>query len=279
MDLGCLKCGRETISEQVFCVNCLADMSKYPVLPGTVVQLPLRKDPVPVKKQPAKKRSVSPEEQIRNLKHRCRVLTLLVVLLAWGLTTANLVAMLVADLAAVPMQNTAIPLINGLVPMLTVMGLELILSHLSLRSIRLRKLLCGKPVILIDNGKIVQQNLARTQVTLDELSGHLREKDVLDIQTVQYAILETNGNLSVFPYPAEQPAIARDAGVKVSKQYLPVTLVSDGRLLAENLKKAKKDGAWLHKVLRERNATLEGTWLLTVDEGNRVYYIPKEEKT
>ena len=82
MDLGCLKCGRETISEQVFCVNCLADMNKYPVLPGTVVQLPLRKDPVPVKKQPAKKRSVPPEEQIRNLKHRCRVLTLLVVLLA-----------------------------------------------------------------------------------------------------------------------------------------------------------------------------------------------------
>ena len=123
------------------------------------------------------------------------------------------VAMLVADLASIPMQNNAIPLVNGLVPILTVMGLELILSHLSLKSIRLRKLLCGKPVILIDNGKIIQENLRRTQVTLDELSGHLREKDVLDIQTVQYAILETNGNLSVFPYPSEQPATARDAGV------------------------------------------------------------------
>jgi hypothetical protein len=61
------------------------------------------------------------------------------------------------------------------------------------------------------------------------------------------------------------------------KQYLPVTVISDGRLLTENLKKAKKDGAWLHRVLRERNATLEGTWLLTVDEGNHIYYIPKEE--
>ena len=172
------------------------------------------------------------------------------------------VAMLVADLA----------------PILTVMGLELILSHLSLKSIRLRKLLCGKPVILIDNGKIIQENLRRTQVTLDELSGHLREKDVLDIQTVQYAILETNGNLSVFPYPSEQPATARDAGVKAAKQYLPITLISDGRLLADNLKKAKKDGAWLHKVLRERNATLDGTWLLTVDDGEHVYYIPKEEQ-
>ena len=189
------------------------------------------------------------------------------------------VAMLVADLVAIPMQNNAIPLLNGLVPMLTVLGLELILSHLSLRSIRLRKLLCGKPVIHIDNGKIIQENLRRTQVTLDELSGHLREKDVLDIQTVQYAILETNGNLSVFPYPSELPAMARDAGVKASKQYLPVTVISDGRLLTDNLKKAKKDGAWLHKVLRDRNATVEGTWLLTVDEGNHIYYIPKEEKT
>ena len=188
------------------------------------------------------------------------------------------VAMLVADLAAIPMQNNAIPLVNGLVPMLVVMGLELILSHLSLKSIRLRKMLCGKPVILIDNGKIVQENLRRTQVTLDELSGHLREKDVLDIQTVQYAILETNGNLSVFPYPAEQPATAKDAKVKASRQYLPVTVVSDGKLLPENLKRAKKDGAWLRKVLRERNATLEGTYLLTVDDGNHVYYIPKEEK-
>ena len=188
------------------------------------------------------------------------------------------VAMLVADLASIPMQNNAIPLVNGLVPILPAMGLELILSHLSLKSIRLRKLLCGKPVILIDNGKIIQENLRRTQVTLDELSGHLREKDVLDIQTVQYAILETNGNLSVFPYPSEQPATARDAGVKAAKQYLPITLISDGRLLADNLKKAKKDGAWLHKVLRERNATLDGTWLLTVDDGEHVYYIPKEER-
>ena len=186
------------------------------------------------------------------------------------------VAMLVADLASIPMQNNAIPLINGLMPILIVMGLELILSHLSLKSVRLRKLLCGKPVILIDNGKVIQENLHRTQVTLDELSGHLREKNVLDIQTVQFAILETNGSLSVFPYPAEQPANARDAGVKASKQYLPITVVSDGILLTDNLKKAKKDGAWLHRVLRERNATLEGTWLLTVDEVGHLYYIPKE---
>ena len=96
------------------------------------------------------------------------------------------VAMLVADLAAIPMQDVSIPLYSGLVPMLTVLSAELILSYLCLRSIRLRKLLCGKPVILIENGRILQQNLRRTRVTLDELSGHLREKDSLDMQTVQF---------------------------------------------------------------------------------------------
>ena len=145
-----------------------------------------------------------------------------------------------------------------------------------MRSIRLRKLLCGKPVILIENGKINQRNLKRTQVTLDELSSHLREKDVLDIQTVQYAILETNGNLSVFQYPSELPANAKDAGIKASKQYLPVTVISDGCLLQENLRIAKKDGAWLRRVLQERGASLEATYLLTVDEKGQVYYIPKE---
>ena len=188
------------------------------------------------------------------------------------------VAMLVADLAAIPMQDGAISLLNGLVPILTVLAMELILSGLSMRSIRLRKLLCGKPVILIENGKINQRNLKRTQVTLDELSGHLRQKDVLDIQTVQYAILETDGNLSVFPYPAELPASAKDAKIKASKQSLPVTVVSDGRLLGDNLRVAKKDGAWLRRVLQERKTTLEGTYLLTVDESGRVCYIPREEE-
>ena len=188
------------------------------------------------------------------------------------------VAMLVADLAAIPMQDGAISLLNGLVPILTVLAMELILSGLSLRSIRLRKLLCGKPVILIENGKINQRNLKRTQVTLDELSGHLRQKDVLDIQTVQYAILETDGNLSVFPYPAELPASAKDAKIKASKQSLPVTVVSDGRLLGDNLRVAKKDGAWLRRVLQEHKTTLEDTYLLTVDESGRVCYIPREEE-
>ena len=186
------------------------------------------------------------------------------------------VTMLVANLAAIPMQDGAIPLYSGVIPILTVLGVELVLSALSLRSVRLRRVLCGKPVILVENGQILQKNLKKTRITLDELAGHLREKDVLDIRSVQYAILETNGNLSVFPYPKEKPASAKDAGIPARKQYLPVTIISDGHLFQENLQIAKKDAAWVQKVLAENKAELSDTWLLTVDGANRVVFYRRE---
>ena len=163
-------------------------------------------------------------------------------------------------------------------PILTVLGLELVLSGAILRSVRLRQLLCGKPVILIDNGKILQDNLRNARVTLDELTGHLREKDVLDIQTVQFAILETNGNLSVFPYPKEKPASAKDAGVQAAKQYLPVTILEDGYLSKENLKRAGKDETWLQTILSQHSSDIMSTYLLTVDDSDRVLWMGKETK-
>lgn len=187
------------------------------------------------------------------------------------------VTMLVANLASIPMQDGGIPLFSGIVPILTVLGIELLLSALCLRSIRLRKIFCGKPVILIENGRILRENLQRTRVTLDELSGHLREKDVLDPRAVQYAILETNGNLSVFPYPKERPASAKEAGIPVKKQYLPITIISDGHLLPENMAFAGKTEEWLHQVLTKRNSTVSDTWLLTVDGGDHILWYPRED--
>ena len=187
------------------------------------------------------------------------------------------VTMLVANLAAIPMQDGGIPLFSGLVPILTVLGMELVLSFLSLKSIFIRKLLCGKPVILIENGNILQDNLRRTRVTLDELTGHLREKDVLDLQTVQYAILETNGNVSVFPFPKDKPATAKAAGIQAGKQYLPLTLVSDGVLIESNLRKSGKSLSWLKGQLASRDATIRSTWLFTLDGGGKIQFFKRED--
>ena len=186
------------------------------------------------------------------------------------------VTMLVANLAAIPMQDSGIPLYSGLVPILTVLGAELVLSWLILKSVVIRRFLCGKPVILIDNGKILQDNLRRTRVTLDELTGHLREKDVLDLRSVQYAILETDGNLSVFPYPKDRPASAREAGIRARDQSLPITIIEDGYLSRENLTLSGRDEVWLRRVLADHTATAEETFLLTVDGAGKLLFLRKE---
>ena len=187
------------------------------------------------------------------------------------------VTMLVANLASIPMQDGGIPLYSGLVPILTVLGVELILTALSMRSVKLRQLLCGKPVILIENGKILQKNLRSTRITLDELTELLRGKDVLSPETVQYAILETNGNLSVFPFPEEKPASAKDAKITPAKQSLPYTLIADGYLYRENLRLSGKDDRWLHKQLEKRKATIDSTWLMTVDSAGQILWQEKEK--
>ena len=186
------------------------------------------------------------------------------------------VTMLVANLASIPLEELQLPLRAGLVPIFTVLVLEVLLSWLSLKSVVLRKFLCGKPVILIENGNILQKNLREARITLDELTSKLREKDVLDLNAVQYAILETGGNLSVFPYPKEKPASAKEAGIQVKRQYIPLTIISDGKVLKDNLKLAGKDRLWLKKVLAKQNATAEDTWLLTVDGANKILFYKKE---
>ena len=187
------------------------------------------------------------------------------------------VTMLAANLAAIPMEDVGIPFYSGLIPILTVLGVELVLSGISMGSVRFRRILCGKPVILIENGRILRENLLKTRVTLDELTGHLREKDVLDLTTVQYAILETNGNLSVFLYPAEAPASAKEAGIVPKPRYLPVTIIEDGVLMNENMEKAGKDEAWVRRVLSDRRASIPGTWLLTVDREDHIFWLGKEQ--
>lgn len=186
------------------------------------------------------------------------------------------VTMLVANLAAIPMQDGGIPLLTGLIPILTVLGVELVLSWLMVKSRLLRRLFCGKPILLIDNGRVLQANLRGTRVTLDELIGRIREKNILDLSKVQYAILETDGELSVFPYSRHRPAGAGEAGIPVKEASFPLVVVEDGKLLEENLKKSGRTTLWVHDTLRAHQAELASTLLLTVDGGGKTYFIRRE---
>lgn len=188
------------------------------------------------------------------------------------------VTMLLANLATIPMEEPDQPITHGLVPIALVIAAEMLMAFAMLRSIRLRRLLCGKPVILIENGRIVEENLRRTHVNLDELTMHLREQEIFDLTEVKFAILETNGQLSTLLFAKDRPASARDAGIRASETELPVTLVSDGNLMRENLAVAKRDEKWVEKELQKRNCSLSQTLLLTVDRTGKVYFVKKRGK-
>ena len=188
--------------------------------------------------------------------------------------------MLISDLASVPMQDFGIPLLSGVVPIVTLMALSTLLSYISLRSVRFRRLACGEPAIVIRNGKLQQAVMRQNRLTLDEILEELRSQGVSDITTVKYAVLETSGQLSVLLYADQQPATPQQLGVAVEDDvFLPTVLISDGRLLSKNLKQAGLDEKWLYKQLEQhRVKKAQDVFLMTVDDNNQVVLIEKESK-
>lgn len=186
--------------------------------------------------------------------------------------------LIIADLASVPMQDNGIPLAFGLIPIIVLLSLSTILSVLYTKSIRFRALMCGLPSIVVENGKIVEEQLRKNQLTLDELMEELRIQGYSDFTTIKFALLETNGQISVLPYAAERPVTAAQMGISTTETGLPVVLVSDGHLLSSNLKGLGYEEVWLEKQLASHGLNSPAqAFLLTVDETGTTYCIPKEE--
>ncbi len=187
-------------------------------------------------------------------------------------------AALIADLAAHPLQDIGIPMINGLIPIVTLFCCEVLISGLSMKHIKLRSILFGKPSILITHGRIDQRELRNNRFTLDELMQELRSRGALDISKVEYAVLETDGRLNVILYPAEQPVTASQLQLQVPDNGYPVSVVSDGRVLSENLKRCGKDEAWLTKELQSRRIrSAREVFLMTVNAAGEIYLARKEK--
>ena len=192
--------------------------------------------------------------------------------------TEFVVTLLIADLASVPMQDPGIPLLSGIVPILTILVLEIILSTLSFYFISFRKLLCGMPIILIQNGKIIPNNLKRTRITPDELTEHLREKEIVDLSTVKYAILETNGQISALVDSQSQPLTPKDMNMQTDDNDLPITIISGGKLLEHNLNISGHNRKWVDKILSQHHTTQKDVFLLTVTRANKIYLSLKNEE-
>ncbi len=186
------------------------------------------------------------------------------------------VAILISELAAIPMQETGIPLVSGMIPILTLISCEIILSSITLVSVKLRQWITGKPSTLIKSGQIDQEEMRRLRFTLDDLMEELRLCGYMGPDEVSFAVLETNGKLSVFPTSQNKPATAGMMNLSLPDGGLPVTLISDGMLSLPSLISTGKDMTWLQNTLSAQNFTPQNVFLMTVDSLGKVLIIPKE---
>ena len=186
--------------------------------------------------------------------------------------------LIISDLAAVPMQDFGIPLVNGLFPIATLLCLSMLLSFFSLKSVRFRALVCGRPTVIIREGKVLQQNMARNRFTVDELLEQLRSQGYSDLSAVKYAVLETSGQVSVLPYTKASPITPQVVQMEVQDNVtLPVLLINDGHVMSANLSASGYDRTWLNRQLKDRRLTSpRQVFFMTVDEAGAVVCVAKE---
>ena len=186
-------------------------------------------------------------------------------------------AALIADLAAHPLQDIGIPLINGLVPILTLFCCEVLISGATLKSVRLRSLFFGRPSVLILRGKVIQRELRKNRFTLDELMQELRNQGVLDISKIEYGILETDGRLNVILYASESPVTPAMLNIETSRDAYPAIIINDGHVMETNLRHLGRDMNWLTKQLNERGVhSPSDVFLMTLNKSGQIYYAAKE---
>lgn len=186
-------------------------------------------------------------------------------------------ALIIADLASVPMQDNGIPLLTGLVPIIVLLCMATILSVLTTKSIRFRHLICGRPSVVVSDGQVVERELRRNRLTVDELLEELRIQGYADLRVVKFAILETNGQLSVLPRASQMPVTAKQMKIKTEETGLPVIVISDGRLLSHNLSAQGRNEKWLYRQLAAHGLTSpKQVFLLTVDQSGNTYCVAKE---
>ena len=186
------------------------------------------------------------------------------------------VTILLSQIAATPMQDNDIPLLHTLVCILTLAGVEVLLSVFAMKSETVRTLIDGRPIPVVKNGQPDQQALKKLRFTIDDLLEGLRQKDVFDLSQVHTVIAETNGTLSVLLKAESQPAAAGLIGQPQPERGMPQAVIADGKLREAALSAVGLDRPALDALLAKENVTLPDVFLLTVDRTGNIFLVPKE---
>lgn len=187
------------------------------------------------------------------------------------------ISIMIADLASIPMTEIGIPIFNGIVPILGLLVMHLILSLINLKSLKAREIICGKPSILIYRGKINEKELKKERFTINELEERLRGNNVVSLGDVEYAILETSGQVTVIQKPEKRNTIPEDFNIVPEYEGIPYDLVVDGKVMNKNLKAIGKNYNWLKKQVEKFDIKPEEALVVTIDGKGQIFCQKKEE--
>ena len=187
------------------------------------------------------------------------------------------ISIMIADLASIPMTDTGVPISNGIIPILGLLVMHLVISVVNLKSIKAREIICGKPRILIYRGRIDEKALKKERFTINELEERLRGNNVVNLCDVEYAILETSGNITVIQKPEKRNTIPEDFNIVPDYEGISYDLVVDGKIMDENLKKLGKNYQWLKKQVEKFNIRPEESLVVTIDGKGQIFCQEKEK--
>ena len=188
------------------------------------------------------------------------------------------ISIMIADLATIPMSSPGIQITNGIIPILGLLVMHLIISLVNLKSIEMRKIICGKPSFLIYRGKIQEDVMKKERFTINELQERLRDKDITNIGDVEYAILETSGQISVILKPNKRNTIPEDFEIMPEYEGISYDLIIDGKIMKQNLKILNKDYNWLENEINKFGFKPKETLIATIDGKGNFFCQKKEGK-
>lgn len=189
------------------------------------------------------------------------------------------ISIMIADLATIPMSELGTPIFYGVVPILALLVMHLLISFINLKSIKFREFICGKPSILIYRGRIDEQVMKKENFTINELQERLRGNDIFDLGDVEFAILETSGQITVIPKPEKKNVTLEDMNIKGEYEGLPYDLVVDGVVQEENLHKISKDAEWLKKQVAKFDMKPEEALIVTINGKGKIFCQKKNKNS
>lgn len=192
-------------------------------------------------------------------------------------TSELVVTFLISNIASIPMQNSSIPLFTGLIPIIILIVCEIVLSSIMLKSCKFRKFICGSPVVIINHGKIDQKVMRELRMSTEDLFEQLRQLDVFNLEDIEFAIIETNGQMSIMKKPNKQQVDASMLGLNPPSQELETVVISDGEISESSLSLCNLSKKWLKNVLDRKHLNLKDVFIMTADSNENFNIIKKED--